>query len=71
MHISYINFRETRKGNQAWTIQRHWQNWTHKAQNEDKQNKTTKICITEHKKTKKISNTDQLDSDIIKQKGKL
>ena len=27
------------RGNQEWTIQRHWQHWTHKTQDEDKQNK--------------------------------
>ena len=32
--------RENRRGNQEWTIQRHWQHWAHKKQNEDTQNKT-------------------------------
>ena len=32
-----INFRENRKGNQEWTIQRHWKDWEHKTQDEDKQ----------------------------------
>jgi len=27
------------RGNQEWTIQRHWQHWTHKTQDKDKQNK--------------------------------
>ena len=26
------------RGNQEWTIQRHWQHWAHKTQDEDKQN---------------------------------
>jgi hypothetical protein len=26
------------KGNQEWTIQRHWQHWVHKTQDKDKQN---------------------------------
>ena len=33
-----INVREHRRGNQEWTIQRHWQHWVHKAQAEDKHN---------------------------------
>ena len=27
------------RGNQEWTIQRHWQHWIHKKRDEDKQNK--------------------------------
>jgi hypothetical protein len=27
------------RGNQEWTIQRNWQHWVHKTQDEDKQNK--------------------------------
>ena len=27
-----INVRENCKGNQEWTIQRHWQHWGHKTQ---------------------------------------
>ena len=27
-----INVRENRRGNQKWTIQRHWQHWAHKTQ---------------------------------------
>ena len=34
-----INVRENRRGNQEWTIQRTWQHWVHKTQDEDKQNK--------------------------------
>ena len=30
-----INIRENRSDNQEWTIQRHWQNWAHKTQDED------------------------------------
>jgi hypothetical protein len=33
-----INVRENNSG-QEWTIQRHWQQWTHKTQDDDKQNK--------------------------------
>ena len=34
-----INVRENGRGNQEWTIQRHWQHWVHKTQDEDKQDK--------------------------------
>jgi hypothetical protein len=36
------NVRENWRGNQEWTIQRHWQHWVHKTQGEDKQNKKQK-----------------------------
>jgi hypothetical protein len=36
-----INVRENRRGNQQWTIQRNWQHWIHKTQDEDKQIKNT------------------------------
>jgi hypothetical protein len=32
-----INVRENQRGNQEWTIKRHWQDWAHKTQDEDKQ----------------------------------
>jgi hypothetical protein len=32
-----INVRENRRSNQEWTIQRNWQRWVHKTQDEDKQ----------------------------------
>ena len=34
-----INVRENQRGNKEWTIQRNWQHWVHKTQDEDKQNK--------------------------------
>jgi hypothetical protein len=34
-----INARENRRDNQEWTIQRNYQHWVHKIQDEDKQNK--------------------------------
>jgi hypothetical protein len=40
--LEYIKVRENRSGNQEWTIKRHWQHWTHKKQDEDKQS------ITQH-----------------------
>jgi hypothetical protein len=50
-----INVRENRRGNQEWTIQRHWQHWTHKTQNERIQSKQT----PQHtRKVKKMNNTD-------------
>ena len=36
-----INVKENRKVNQEYTIQRHWQHWVHKTQDEDKYNKNT------------------------------
>ena len=36
-----INVRENRRGNQEWTIQRYYQHWVQKTQDEDKQNKYT------------------------------
>ena len=30
-----INVRENRRGNQQYTIQRNWQHWVHKTQDED------------------------------------
>jgi hypothetical protein len=42
--------RENRTGNQKWTIhERHQQNWMHKTQDEDKQNKNNTAL-----KTKKV-----------------
>jgi len=43
-----INVKENRRGNQEWTIQRNWQHWVYKTQDEDKQNKDTKhnMCWT-------------------------
>ena len=40
-----INIRENRNGNQERTIQRNWQHWAHKTQDEEKQ---TKIHHTEN-----------------------
>jgi hypothetical protein len=31
------------RGNEEWTIQRHWQHWEHKTQDKDKQNKKHNI----------------------------
>ena len=30
--------KENGRGNQEWTIQRHWQHWEHKTHDKDKQN---------------------------------
>jgi len=38
-HRTKINVREYRRGNQEWTIQRHWQHRVHKR--EEKQTKNT------------------------------
>ena len=34
-----MNVRKNQRGNHEWTIQRNWQHWAHKTQDEDKQNK--------------------------------
>jgi hypothetical protein len=47
--------RQNRRSNQEWTIQRHWQHWVHKTQNEDKLKNTTH-------KAKNMSNTDPTKS---------
>jgi len=47
------NAREYRMGNYEWKIQRRWQYWTHKTQENDKQNKTK--ITTQHRKNKKIA----------------
>ena len=47
----YINVREyrRRRGNKKKTIQRNWQHWVHRTQDEDKQNKnTTQQCVGHH-----------------------
>ena len=46
-----INVRENRRGNQQWTIQRHWYHWEHKIQDEDKRNKKYNTA----QKTKQMS----------------
>ena len=38
-----INVRENQRGNQEWTIKRHWQDWAHKTQDEDKQITKTQL----------------------------
>ena len=44
-----INVREYRRGNQEWTIQRNWQHWVHKTQDEDNQNKNhNALCVRHH-----------------------
>ena len=35
---TWVNIRENRRDNQELTIQKHWQQWTHKTKDEDKQN---------------------------------
>ena len=44
----------SKKGKQEWTIQRHWQHWAHKRQDEHKQNTKQNTA----QKTKKMSITD-------------
>ena len=65
-----INVKETRRGNQEWTIQIHWQHWVHKTQDEDNPDTLATLGTqdtgrrqSKHKdttqKTKRRSNTDQ------------
>jgi hypothetical protein len=42
----YINARETRRGNQEWTIQRHLQHWAHKTKDGQIKHKNA----TQHRK---------------------
>ena len=42
-HMIITNARENRRDNQEWTIQRNWQHWVHKTQDEDKQSKKHNI----------------------------
>jgi hypothetical protein len=46
--ILHINVRENRKCNQIWKIQRNWQHWVLKTQDEDKQKQKT-----QHRKLKR------------------
>ena len=48
--VCYINVRKKQKGqSQMKKKKRNWQRWVHKAQDEDKQNKThSTICIGDH-----------------------
>ena len=59
MPIYFINIvRENQRGNQEWTFQRHWQHWTYKTQDEDKQVYTYNIGHTRHRmKTNKYTHT--------------
>jgi hypothetical protein len=49
---SLIKVRENRRRNQVWTILRNWQDWVHKKQDKDKQNKNA---------TQKTKNTSNMD----------
>ena len=48
--------------NQEWTIQRLWQHWAHKTQNEDKHNKK--------QKTRKMGNADPINNQRRMANGK-
>ena len=39
-NIGYTRRRENRRGNQQWTIQRHWQHWPHKTKRKPKEQST-------------------------------
>ena len=53
-----INIREYRRGNQQWTIQRNWQHWVHKTQDEDKHNA---ICVEHHYTQPNTNNTNNVN----------
>jgi len=53
-NISLINVREYRRDNQKWTIQRNWQHWLHKTQDEKKQSKTQYVLDTTIRKQTQI-----------------
>ena len=38
--MSTLNVRENLRSSEEWTMQRHWQYWAHKTQDDDKQNKS-------------------------------
>jgi hypothetical protein len=58
IHITALsNVRENRRGNQEWTIQRHWQHWVYKTPNirhrtQDTERRQTKQK-TQHRKLKR------------------
>ena len=54
-------FKEYRRGNQEWTIQRNWQHWAHKTQDEDKQSKKqhNTICVGHHDTQTSINNVNK------------
>lgn len=41
-----INVGENRRGSQECTILRHWEHWSHKSQNDDKENTTQHLYST-------------------------
>ena len=50
-NLRKINVSENRRGNQEWTIQRHWHHWAHKTQEKEKEKRRKKSQHnTENKK---------------------
>ena len=48
-YLKIINSRENRGGNKEWKIQRNWQHWIQKTQDEDEQNKIhNTLCVVHH-----------------------
>ena len=61
------NFKENRRGNQEWTIQRHLHHWAHKTQDEYKppppqKKKPNQQPNTQHRKRKTMNNIDPIKS---------
>jgi hypothetical protein len=55
-----INIRENRRGNKEWTIQRNWQHWVDKTQDEDEQSKRHNIlCVVHHYAQANINNVNK------------
>jgi hypothetical protein len=59
VYKSYINVRETRRSNQEWIIQRHWQRWAHDTVRRQTKQKT------QHRKLKKMSNNDHTQKPVV------
>ena len=60
-----MNVRENRKGNQEWTIQRNYQHWVHKTQDEDKKKRKTKThthTMPHRKPIKATKNGQSIDT---------
>ena len=49
--VAQINCRENQRGNQELIIQKNWQHWIHKTQDQDKQSKRTHMCFHHYTQT--------------------
>jgi hypothetical protein len=53
-HRTSLNIWEYRRGNNKWAIQRDWQHWVHKTQDENKTKTTQYVLDTAMRKPKKL-----------------